>query len=74
MSLLDGDDNQEGLQRLTFDYDQANFDGPGQVLFAYHGQDDEVTLIRFNFDDDDEAEFEIEIVGRYDFSDDDFIT
>ncbi len=74
VSLLDGNENEEGLQRLTFNYDQADFDGAGQVLFTYHNQDeDELTLIRFNFDDDDESEFEIEIVGRYDLSEDDFI-
>ena len=75
VSLMDGNENEAGLQRLTFHYDQADFDGIGQVLFGYHRDEDrgEFTMIRFNFDDDDESDFEIEVVGRYDFDDDDFI-
>ena len=65
--------NEDGLQALTFDYDAAEFNGIGQALFVYDDADGNgFTLIRFNLDDDDESEFEIEIVGKYEFSDDDF--
>ena len=75
VSMMDGNEAADGLQRLTFQYDQAEFDGVGQVLFAYHQdeQSGEHTIIRFNIDEDDESDFEIEVVGRYEFSENDFV-
>ena len=75
VSMMDGNEAADGLQRLTFQYDQAEFDGVGQVLFAYHQdeQSGEYTMIRFNIDEDDETDFEIEVVGRYEFGENDFI-
>ena len=73
VSLMDGNPEEDGLQALTFNYEAAEFDGIGQALFLYDFADGNgFTLIKFNLDDDDESEFEIEIVGKYEFSDDDF--
>lgn len=77
VSLLDGQTELEGLQKLIFKYDQAQFDGVGQVLYFYEDDDTGTnTILRFNFDEDDfdEAEFEIEIIGRHDITEDNLIT
>ncbi len=77
ISLMDGNQGEDGLQRLSFKYDQAEFDGVGQVLYKYENNDTtEFTLLRFKYDEDDldEADFEIEITGRHVFTEDNLIT
>jgi hypothetical protein len=60
-------------------YDQADFDGIGQVLYHYEEDGDlnTLTVLKFNFDDDDddadEVDFEIEVIGRFEFSEDNLI-
>ena len=78
LSQMDGNSGEEGWQRLTFRYDQAEFDGVGQAI--YHYADTEagtVTILRLNIDDDgggDEVDFEIEILGRHELNDQNVVT
>ncbi len=63
----------EDIRRFVLIDDQSAFDRPGQlkILFAKSG-DDDVTIIQGSIDHDGDAEFELEIVGHYRFSDHDF--
>ena len=72
VSDIDGDRDSDGFQRMTFLFDQAEFDGVGQAIFVHETREDGVfTVVQFNIemddddDDDERPEYEIEIVGRY---------
>ncbi len=77
--MFDGDTEEEGLQALVFRYDDAIFDGVGQVLYRYEDRENgEVTLLQFNIDRDEEGsvevDYEIEIVGRHELGDHNLLT
>ncbi len=80
VSLMDGNDHEDGWQKLTFKYDQASFDGIGQVIYKYEdGEDNSFTVIQINYrrDDDDldeDVDYEIEIVGRHELNESNFMT
>ncbi len=67
---FDGNDDDSGFQKVTFQFGKAKFDGIGQAVFIFEDKEEQAsTLIRFNLsrsendDEDDEAEYEIKILG-----------
>jgi Ca2+-binding RTX toxin-like protein len=77
ISELDGSHVEDGLQKLIFKYDQAEFDGSGQFIYGYEDKESGTsTILKFKFDreddDDDDPDYEIELVGHYEMDDDHF--
>lgn len=76
LSLFDGNRQEDGFQRLTFNFSDTEFNGIGQAWVRYpeDGGSEAVTILQFKLDDDDvegqEADFEIEIVGRHGIDED----
>ena len=77
---IDGNTDEEGWQRLVFNFDEAtSFDHVGQAIYRYEDNENKtVTLIQFNFHDDgdgeDEVDYEIAILGRHELDDTNIIT
>ena len=67
---FDGNEDDSGFQKITFQFGKAEFDGIGQAVFVFENKEEKAsTLIRFNLsrnendDDNDKAEYEIEVLG-----------
>jgi Ca2+-binding RTX toxin-like protein len=77
---IDGNTDEEGWQRLVFNFDEAtSFDHVGQAIYRYEDNENKtVTLIQFNFhdngDDEDAVDYEIAILGRHELDDTNIIT
>ncbi len=78
-SSFDGNSQEDGFQRLQFNFTDAEFNGIGQAWVRYQEEDgsETVTLLQFKLDDididDGEIEFEIEIVGRHEIDENSLI-
>lgn len=78
---FDSNADEDGWQKLTFKYDQAEFDGVGQAIYKYVDEDSNtVTIVQFNFendaddDPDKDVDYEIVIVGRHTLDEANFLT
>ena len=65
---------EQGIKKFVLIREQDEFSRPGQMKMQYEQEDDGSTirLLAGNTDYDADAEFEIEFVGAYEFSDRDF--
>lgn len=71
--LVDATFEDQNIRRFVLIREQEEFSRPGQIKFKYESFDDHsVTIIQGNMDYDDEAEFELELIGIYDLRDEDF--
>ena len=73
--LVDSAFQDASVRRFVLLGSDETFSKPGQLKFAIHDEDSSTsvyTLIKGNVDNDEEADFEIEIIGRYDFTHEDF--
>jgi Ca2+-binding RTX toxin-like protein len=65
--------NDTDLQKFRFISQDMDFSKPGQMKFKYDEIDGvKVTILQGNIDFDAAHDFELEIIGTYDFKDDDF--
>jgi Ca2+-binding RTX toxin-like protein len=61
------------IRRFVLIREQDNFTRPGELKFSYDTFDGSpVTIIQGNIDYDEDAEFELELAGPYELSDEDF--
>ena len=62
------------IQRFVLIGNQQEFSKPGEMRFRYEDfNDTQITILEGNIDSDSDVEFELEIVGQYEFKDGDFI-
>ena len=62
------------IQKFVLIGNQQDFSKPGQMRFRYEDfNDTQITILEGNMDSDSDVEFELEIVGQYEFKDGDFV-
>lgn len=73
LSNIDADLMDSGNQDFELVTDKLNFTEAGQVRLRYEEfEDEEHTIVSANTDDDDDAEFEVDLAGRHDLTKSDF--